>query len=113
MTFHFSIDRGGTFTDVYAEWGDSDGRLHQKALKLLSVDPSNYPDAPREGIRRILESETGQPHPRDLPLDTSNISSMRMGTTVRGISVVMNSCTPHRLRNSSTAPPPRQSLTYS
>jgi 5-oxoprolinase (ATP-hydrolysing) len=24
-------------------------------MKLLSVDPANYPDAPREGIRRILE----------------------------------------------------------
>ena len=24
-------------------------------LKLLSEDPANYPDAPREGIRRILE----------------------------------------------------------
>jgi hypothetical protein len=26
-----------------------------RVLKLLSVDPANYPDAPREGIRRILE----------------------------------------------------------
>ena len=26
-----------------------------RVMKLLSVDPSNYPDAPREGIRRILE----------------------------------------------------------
>ena len=24
-------------------------------MKLLSVDPQNYPDAPREGIRRIME----------------------------------------------------------
>ncbi len=24
-------------------------------MKLLSVDPSNYSDAPREGIRRILQ----------------------------------------------------------
>ena len=24
-------------------------------VKLLSEDPSNYPDAPREGIRRVLE----------------------------------------------------------
>jgi 5-oxoprolinase (ATP-hydrolysing) len=26
-----------------------------RVLKLLSVDPANYDDAPREGIRRILE----------------------------------------------------------
>jgi 5-oxoprolinase (ATP-hydrolysing) len=51
-------------------------------MKLLSVDPANYPDAPREGIRRILEQETGIPHPRGAPLDTSRIASIRMGTTV-------------------------------
>ena len=27
-------------------------------LKLLSEDPGNYPDAPREGIRRVLEEVT-------------------------------------------------------
>jgi len=48
----FAIDRGGTFTDVFAR--TADGRIH--VLKLLSVDPANYPDAPREGIRRILEA---------------------------------------------------------
>ncbi|CAG8444302.1 15333_t:CDS:10 [Acaulospora colombiana] len=51
-------------------------------VKLLSVDPQNYPDAPREGIRRILEIFTGKPHPRDKPVDTSSIESIRMGTTV-------------------------------
>ena len=49
--FKFAIDRGGTFTDVYAICPD--GR--ERVAKLLSEDPSNYPDAPREGIRRILE----------------------------------------------------------
>lgn len=81
--FKFSIDRGGTFTDVFVEFRGTDGITHQRVLKLLSVDPANYPDAPREGIRRILEQETGMPHPRDQPLDTSRISSIRMGTTVR------------------------------
>lgn len=88
-SFRFSIDRGGTFTDVYAEIktfsenGESPGHIVEtKVLKLLSVDPSNYPDAPREGIRRIIEQETGIPHPRDIPLDTSRIESIRMGTTV-------------------------------
>jgi 5-oxoprolinase (ATP-hydrolysing) len=49
--FQFAIDRGGTFTDVYARCPG--GKI--RVMKLLSVDPENYPDAPREGIRRILE----------------------------------------------------------
>lgn len=48
--FRFAIDRGGTFTDVYSECPNGEVRV----MKLLSVDPA-YPDAPREGIRRILE----------------------------------------------------------
>ncbi|KAG2440875.1 hypothetical protein HXX76_003729 [Chlamydomonas incerta] len=80
--FHFSIDRGGTFTDVFAEVPDGKGGSKFKVLKLLSVDPANYPDAPREGIRRVLEEVTGVPHPRDRPLDTRRIASIRMGTTV-------------------------------
>ena len=51
-------------------------------MKLLSVDPANYPDAPREGIRRILESETGVTMPQDQPIDTGLIEWIRMGTTV-------------------------------
>lgn len=80
--FYFSIDRGGTFTDVFATYEDEEGITQTKVLKLLSVDPSNYPDAPREGIRRILEIATGISHPRDRPVDTSRIASIRMGTTV-------------------------------
>lgn len=49
--FKFAIDRGGTFTDVFAKCPDG----KEVVLKLLSVDPDNYKDAPREGIRRILE----------------------------------------------------------
>lgn len=49
--FQFAIDRGGTFTDIYAKCPNGEVRV----MKLLSVDPDNYPDAPREGIRRILE----------------------------------------------------------
>lgn len=52
--FGFAIDRGGTFTDVYARCPD--GKI--RVMKLLSVDPGNYEDAPREGIRRILEQVT-------------------------------------------------------
>ena len=49
--FQFAIDRGGTFTDVWAKCPNGKTRV----MKLLSEDPSNYEDAPREGIRRILE----------------------------------------------------------
>lgn len=49
--FRFSIDRGGTFTDVYANCPGGKVRV----MKLLSEDPANYPDAPREAIRRILQ----------------------------------------------------------
>ncbi|XP_014668394.1 PREDICTED: 5-oxoprolinase-like [Priapulus caudatus] len=76
--FKFAIDRGGTFTDVYAECPQ--GRV--VVTKLLSEDPTNYPDAPREGIRRILESETGVEMPADKPLDCGLIDWIRMGTTV-------------------------------
>ena len=48
--FSFSIDRGGTFTDVYAQCPG--GKV--RTMKLLSEDPANYPDAPREAIRRII-----------------------------------------------------------
>lgn len=48
--FFFAIDRGGTFTDVLCVCPN--GKI--RTLKLLSEDPARYPDAPREGIRRIL-----------------------------------------------------------
>lgn len=81
-----AIDRGGTFTDIYAEI-DHKGQhgavtTKQHVLKLLSVDPLNYPDAPTEGIRRILELATSSPHLKGAPLDTSHIQWIRMGTTV-------------------------------
>lgn len=51
-------------------------------IKLLSEDPSNYDDAPLEGIRRLLSEFTGREIPRGEALDTSDIESIRMGTTV-------------------------------
>jgi 5-oxoprolinase (ATP-hydrolysing) len=51
-------------------------------IKLLSVDPTNYPDAPLEGIRRLISHFTGKEVPRGQPLNTSSIESIRMGTTV-------------------------------
>ncbi|KND02450.1 5-oxoprolinase [Spizellomyces punctatus DAOM BR117] len=78
------IDRGGTFTDCIAFVPSASESLGYKTIvvKLLSVDPQNYQDAPREGIRRILEIATGKPHPRNVPVDTSQIDLIRMGTTV-------------------------------
>ncbi len=60
---------------VYAELpASADGSAGgYRVLKLLSEDPANYADAPREAIRRVLESVTGIPHPIDQPLDTSRI----------------------------------------
>ncbi|KAJ4387529.1 hypothetical protein N0V93_008124 [Gnomoniopsis smithogilvyi] len=78
LGIRISIDRGGTFTDVHASIPGRDDII----LKLLSVDPANYQDAPTEGIRRILELATDKPHPRGQLLDLHHIESIRMGTTV-------------------------------
>ncbi|KAI9787550.1 MAG: hypothetical protein M1839_000080 [Geoglossum umbratile] len=76
-----AIDRGGTFTDCVGNPGT--GRMEDDILiKLLSEDPSNYDDAPLEGIRRLLSRFTGREIPRGEPLDTAQIESIRMGTTV-------------------------------
>ncbi|KAF2102344.1 hypothetical protein NA57DRAFT_35089 [Rhizodiscina lignyota] len=76
-----AIDRGGTFTDCVGNPGT--GKMEDDVLiKLLSVDPQNYDDAPLEGIRRLLSKFTGKEIPRGEPLDTSMIESIRMGTTV-------------------------------
>lgn len=73
-----AIDRGGTFTDVLAIIPGQEDYV----FKLLSVDPSNYPDANIEGIRRVLEHAHGIEIRRGAPLDTSTIESIRLGTTV-------------------------------
>ncbi|QIW98729.1 hypothetical protein AMS68_004247 [Peltaster fructicola] len=76
-----AIDRGGTFTDCVGNPGS--GKMEDDVvIKLLSVDPENYDDAPLEGIRRLLSKFTGKEIPRGQPLDTSKIESIRMGTTV-------------------------------
>ncbi|KAK6198632.1 5-oxoprolinase [Scheffersomyces amazonensis] len=72
-----AIDRGGTFTDILYRVGSI-----EESFKLLSVDPTNYKDANIEGIRRVLEIVHGISIPRGIPLDTSSISSIRLGTTV-------------------------------
>jgi len=100
--FHFCIDRGGTFTDVHCILPDG---VTSIVRKLLSEDPMHYPDAPTEGIRRILaEFDTSTSDTSDTettatttatatttshkyarngtPVPTHEIGSIRMGTTV-------------------------------
>ena len=84
MLFDFSIDRGGTFTDIYCEMTNQEtGEKQSHVGKLLSVDPQNYADAPTEGIRRILSEygSTGE-IARSEKIPTQQIRSIRMGTTV-------------------------------
>ncbi|KAF6003804.1 hypothetical protein F1559_001736 [Cyanidiococcus yangmingshanensis] len=76
--FRFAIDRGGTFTDIYAEQPDGSVRV----LKLLSEDPEHYRDAPREGIRRIMQQFYGHENNASEAIDPSVIEWIRMGTTV-------------------------------
>ncbi|QLQ80004.1 hypothetical protein HG537_0C06530 [Torulaspora globosa] len=76
-----AVDRGGTFTDCIGNPG-SGKQEDDIIIKLLSVDPKNYPDAPLEGIRRLLEVMEKKKIPRGTPLDISNVSSIRMGTTL-------------------------------
>ncbi|THX57369.1 putative 5-oxoprolinase [Aureobasidium pullulans] len=73
-----SIDRGGTFTDCVCK---VPGR-EDIVVKILSVDPSNYNDAPTEAIRRVLELHSGIKISRGCLMDLSSIEWIRMGTTV-------------------------------
>lgn len=79
-----TIDRGGTFCDVWAKIDDE-----EVIFKLLSEDPKNYNDAPTEGVRRVLEMVTNKSVPKDQPLDGSLIESIRIGTTVATKSIFL------------------------
>lgn len=74
--FRIAIDRGGTFTDVFAICPNK--RI--VTLKLLSQNPAHYSDAPFEAIRRILKTEN--PDIKNSIDNYDQISSIRMGTTV-------------------------------
>lgn len=45
----------------------------------MSQDPSNYSDAPTEGIRRVLEIVTGESIPRNVVLNTDKIGLTKRG----------------------------------
>lgn len=74
-----AIDRGGTFTDA---WAQIPGFSQDIVLKVLSDSPDDYSDAPTECIRQILQLASGEPVPRGQPLDFTIIETIRMGTTV-------------------------------
>ncbi|HET9429044.1 MAG TPA: hydantoinase B/oxoprolinase family protein [Allosphingosinicella sp.] len=63
----FSIDRGGTFTDIVAR--SPDGRLIVR--KLLSDNPDFYADAAVAGIQAIIDEAGG-----------GEVGTVKMGTTV-------------------------------
>ncbi len=71
-SWHFWIDRGGTFTDVIG--CRPGGAL--VAHKLLSDSPEAYDDAAVQGIRNLLGIKPGEPIPPGM------IGSVKMGTTV-------------------------------
>ncbi|KAG5481073.1 hypothetical protein LSCM1_06751 [Leishmania martiniquensis] len=81
-SFRFAIDRGGTFTDIVAHVTQEDGKVIEEVTKLLSVDPQHYPDAPSEGIRRILRKYLSDTVGETGPIDVSHLDEVRMGTTV-------------------------------
>jgi 5-oxoprolinase (ATP-hydrolysing) len=85
-----AIDRGGTFTDCLGIVPGKPDIL----VKLLSNDPTNYADAPTEGIRRILERATGKVIPRGQQIETSGIESIKMGTTVATNALLERASTP-------------------
>nr|XP_027195835.1 5-oxoprolinase-like [Dermatophagoides pteronyssinus] len=74
--FRIAMDRGGTFTDVFAI-GPNKQII---TLKLMSSNPSHYKDAPFEAIKRILNKEN--PDDSSLQPNLDMLDSIRMGTTV-------------------------------
>ncbi len=66
------IDRGGTFTDLVAKRPDGALVTH----KLLSENPEQYEDAALQGIRDLLQIDSGDPVP------PGAVQSVKMGTTV-------------------------------
>lgn len=84
-------DRGGTFCDVHASYPDPEDPSQREELVVklctrqsrcekvrsdvltVSQDPSNYTDAPTEGIRRVLEGVTGEKIERGTILPTDKI----------------------------------------
>lgn len=80
VVVHYFCDQSLRSCGSQIKW--SDGTASSRVLKLLSEDPSNYKDAPTEGIRQVLEEALGRPMLREAKIDSSKIEFIRMGTTV-------------------------------
>jgi 5-oxoprolinase (ATP-hydrolysing) len=80
--FKFAIDRGGTFTDVFAITPSNKIITY----KLLSKNPLIYDDAPTYAIKKIIAEETKSVSNSSSnninQIDTELIEWVRMGTTV-------------------------------
>jgi 5-oxoprolinase (ATP-hydrolysing) len=77
------IDRGGTFTDCIGFTGKPGEEDYKEyVVKLLSEDPANYKDAPREGIRRILERALETTIRRTDPVPTDNIGEYMLALSI-------------------------------
>ena len=50
-------------------------------VKIFSVDNKNYPDAPTEAIRRVLEKYHGESIPRGTNLDLKDVGKDELFTT--------------------------------
>lgn len=70
--WQFWVDRGGTFTDIVARSPDGAIVTH----KLLSENPTQYPDAALAGIRSLLGLKD------DEPITSDQVEAVKMGTTV-------------------------------
>ncbi|KAI3380259.1 hypothetical protein SNEBB_010636 [Seison nebaliae] len=67
-SFNISIDRGGTFTDVFI----SDEKRNEYSYKYLSEDPKKYEEATVHAIEEFGKNEG----------NGNNLSSVRIGTTI-------------------------------
>ncbi|GAA6042425.1 hypothetical protein JCM8097_008446 [Rhodosporidiobolus ruineniae] len=94
-SIQISIDRGGTFSDCHASWPLPNGEREEVVVKLLSVDPDRYSDAPTEACRRVLELATGEKIPRGIKLPCDKIDYIRLSTTVATNALLERKGAPH------------------
>ena len=66
-SWHFWVDRGGTFTDVVARTPDGD----MVTAKLLSEDPERYDDAAVAAIRMLTDCPSGPLPPAEIRIGTT------------------------------------------
>ena len=80
MKFEFSVDRGGTFTDIFCVIYDDHGKMTGvDRTKLLSED-SHYEDSISEGIRRVISRNVGEEVKGEIA--SKYLVSVRIGTTI-------------------------------